>query len=285
MNVDAILVPFDSARRGERMGAGPHALVAAGLVERLERAGHRVACDTVEPPAASWRAEIRTAFDLAAGIATRVRAARAAGRFPLVLAGNCNAALGVVAALGAETSVVWCDAHADLNTPDTTTSGLLDGMSLAALTGRCWRAIASGIPGFVPLPDAAVRLVGAHDIDPAERDALRASAIRHEPASALGASLAERVRAQLPAAAPLYLHLDLDVLDVAEGRANAYATSGGASARGLRAFCEALGAPDAVTLSAYDPAADGDRRVQEVALAAVEALLGARGSHGADGDA
>ena len=74
-----------------------------------------------------------------------------AERFPLVLAGNCNAAVGVVAGLGPGAAVLWCDAHADFNTPETTTGGFLDGMGLATVTGRCWTSMAARVPGFVPV--------------------------------------------------------------------------------------------------------------------------------------
>ena len=92
MDIDLRLVPYDSARRGERLGAGPEALERAGLTALLEKPGHSVRRTLIEPPADSWRAEIRTAFDLAATLASAVRAARAEHRFPLVLSGNCDAA-------------------------------------------------------------------------------------------------------------------------------------------------------------------------------------------------
>ena len=274
MNVEIISVPFDSAQQDVRMGAGPNAILAAGLPDGLARGGHEVACRTVAVPEESWRAEIQTAFALAAGIATCVQAARASGRFPLVLAGNCNAAVGVVAGLGSGTAVLWCDAHGDFNTPETTTGGFLDGMALATITGHCWRALAARVPGFAPVPEASVWLAGARDLDPAEALALDRSAIRRVPPRALGPAFAAEVRGAIAAAAPLYLHLDLDVLDVAEGRANAFAVPEGVSADALVAFCRALGAPAALTLSAYDPAVDVDGRVRKVAMRAVEALLG-----------
>jgi len=274
VDVDLILVPYDSGQRGVRMGAGPEALVAAGLPARVEQAGHRVACVTVDPPAERWRAEVRTAFDLAARVAERVRAARAAGRFPLVLAGNCNTAVGVVAGLGPDTAVLWCDGHADFNTPETTTGGFLDGMGLATVTGRCWATMAAQVPGFAPVSERAVWLVGARDLDPLERAALERSAVHRVPAAALGPALAADIRRALPPAERLYLHVDLDVLDPSEGRANAYAAPGGASAAALAGLCGALGAHvAAATLASYDPAEDADGQVREAAFRAVEALL------------
>jgi arginase len=273
VNVALLLIPYDSAQRGARMGAGPERLVEAGLADALARRGHDVGITTVEPRADAWRAEVATAFQLAGAIADAVRDARAAGRFPLVLAGNCMSALGVVAGLGAAPSVLWCDAHADYNTPETTVGGFLDGMALATVTGRCWRALAGCVPGFAPIDPERVWLLGARDLDPLEAEALRASPIRRVPASEMDAPLADQVRA-VPG--PRYLHLDLDVLDPRDGRANAYAAPDGVRADALVRMCAALSAhapPAAVTLSAYDPGHDADGRVARVAIAAVEALL------------
>src|SRR5262245_44419083 len=125
MNVHVLVVPYDTARRGWRSGAGPEHLLSAGLVSHLQRRGHVVAgvehiIDDPDKPAA----EIRTAFELARRLAGAVRAARAAGRFPLVLSGNCNAAVGTLSGLTpVRRAIFWFDAHGDCNTPDTTTTG------------------------------------------------------------------------------------------------------------------------------------------------------------------
>ena len=277
MEIEILLVPYDSARRGERMGAGPEALIEAGLEARLEQYGHRVRRTVIEPPIGSWRAEIRTAFELAIILASAVRSAYAAGRFPLVLAGNCSAALGVCAGLGGDVAVLWADAHADFNTPDTTASSFLDGMALATLTGRCWTAMAAQIPGFVPIRADRVWLLGARDLDPPESEALMRSAIRRVTAEALDDRVAGQIARELRGITPRYLHLDLDVLEPSVGRANEYAAPGGVSPAALAAFCNALrqyAPPAAATLSAYDPAADADGRACEAALLVLDALLG-----------
>jgi arginase len=277
MNIDLLLVPYDSARRGERLGAGPEALERAGITARLERAGHTVRRRVIEPPAESWRAEIRTAFDLAATVADAVRAARADGRFPLVLSGNCGIALGVAAGLGEGVDVLWADAHADYNTPETTIGGFLDGMSLATLTGRCWTELARRVPGFSPIPDDRVWLLGARDLDPLEVEVLERSAIRRVAAGDVNAAAGSRIGKEVAGHGALYLHLDLDVLDPSAGRANVYAAPGGVQPDVLAAFCRALrehAQLAAVTLSAYDPAVDADGRVGESALRLIDALVG-----------
>src|SRR5205085_8869964 len=91
--IHLLTVPYDSARRSERMGRGPDALLAAGIVEQLRGTGRAVEIEQVETDDPFPR-EIGTTFDLARRVAAGVRAARAAGRFPLVLAGNCFTAVG-----------------------------------------------------------------------------------------------------------------------------------------------------------------------------------------------
>src|SRR5688572_20568328 len=148
MRIQILAVPYDTARRGWRMGAGPEHLLGNGLRARLEAAGHSVAATIVEPRG-DKPAEIATAFDLMARLAEAVRAAVADGAFPLVLSGNCNSAIGTLSGLTPrERTVFWFDAHGDANTPDTTTTGFLDGTGLAAAMGWCWRGMTKQVPGF-----------------------------------------------------------------------------------------------------------------------------------------
>jgi arginase len=87
-----------------------------------------------------------------------------------VASGDCTTALGTVAGLqraGADAGVVWFDAHGDLHTPDTTSSGYLGGMPLRLLVGGCPELIGAR-PGLRPVPEEEVLLVGARDLDPPE---------------------------------------------------------------------------------------------------------------------
>jgi arginase len=276
MLIDLILVPYDSSLRGVRMGAGPEHLVASGLPAHLERLGHRVDVTTMDPPIASWRAEIRTAFELAAMIAATVRESQRRGAFPVVLSGNCIASVGVVAALGEGTGVLWLDAHGDFNSPETTIGGFLDGMALATITGRCWSAMTSRVAGFVPVREEHAWLLGARDLDPAEEEMLLDSPVGHIQAEAIGADLGDRVREELEGPQRFYVHLDLDVLDSSEGRVNEYACEGGVSSASLQAAMRALGSletVEALTLSAYDPSYDTDGRVRATAFAVLASFF------------
>ena len=80
--------------------------------------------------------------------------------------------------MGEPPSVLWLDAHGDYNTPETTTGGFLDGMALAMLTGRCWRAMTAQVPGFEPVAEKRVVMFGTRDLDSAGGELLRSSRIR-----------------------------------------------------------------------------------------------------------
>ncbi len=230
----------------------------------------------VDAPPTSWRAEIRTAFDLAAAVAPIVRAAVADGARPLVLSGNCGpAAHGCLAGLSSGTEIFWFDAHGDFNTPETTVGGFLDGMSLATAAGRCWKQLTAALPGFEPVPEDSITLIGARDLDPLEAEALRQSAVRQvsvgglrrELPAALGSRRADRA----------YLHLDLDVLDPLEGRINSYAAPNGLTTRDLVWALGSIGAAarlEAASLTAYDPGSDSDGKGCEAALSLAVALAG-----------
>lgn len=273
MRVQILVVPYDSGRRDFRMGNGPRRLLERGLDAAWTKHAHDVAMEWVDVPAAE-ASDVRSSFDLYAALATRVRAAHADKRFPFVVAGNCGVTIAGVAGLGdLRPAVVWFDAHADFNTPETSPSGFLDGMALAILTGRCWGTLAKKVSGFEPVSETRVALVGARDLDKQEADALAASRIRR-----IGADLSG-LDTVFPEGSPVWLHVDLDVLDIAEGRANQFATTGGVTiaqlvdaVRRLATRLSVVGA----AFTAYDPAADADGRVSVAALTIANALAETR---------
>lgn len=269
MDVQLLAVPYDSGNRGVRMGAGPERLIEAGVQSALTNQGHTVHASIAELPAGSWQSEIQTSFDLMRMLAVGVASAREAGRLPIVLAGNCNTAVGTIAGIGGDVGVAWFDAHGDLNTPETTTSGFLDGTALAVITGRCFTRLAATVPGFTPVAENRVCLIGARDLDAPEVEVLADSAIQLVAPS--------EVRTRLPRALALvgehvermYVHIDLDVLDSGVAAANSYSVPGGLTVDDVESALSAIAADfsiAAVTLSAYDPAADIDGRALAAAM-------------------
>jgi arginase len=286
MKLTVVQVPYDSGRFGERMGRGPLHLVERGLLDALERAGHEVELAPVRLPD-GFLTEATSAAALHRLVAGRVAAAREEGRLPVVLSGNCNhAALGTLAAIG-PAAVVWMDAHGDLNTPETSASGFFDGMALTVALGRSWRKLTVALPGFQPLEEQNLVLVGARDLDPEERELIETTPIswvrvedlrRQGVDGALGPVLEDFARR----VEQVYLHFDLDSLDPAELTANGYVVPGGLTlaeaveiARVARRHLRIAGA----AITAYDPGQDaGDKGVRAAAaiLEAVAASASAR---------
>lgn len=142
---------------------------------------------------------------------------------PLIFAGDCVACLGAMKGLEArQPAVIWFDAHGDFNTPETSPSGFLGGMPLAALVGRGNEDLMTGLE-LAPIAEADVLFTDGRDLDPEEGVNLRASAVQVFPET--GALL----EASLPYK-PLYIHLDLDVVNLDEMPACTYPAPGGPSA-------------------------------------------------------
>lgn len=189
------------------------------------------------------------------------------GGRPLAVLGDCCQAIGMVAGLeraGLRPTLVWLDSHGDFNTWETTPSGFVGGMPLAMLTGRGDQQMLAALD-LAPMPDGRVVLSDGRDLDPGERDLVLASGIAFLPD--LG-----KVAGALPQG-PLYLHIDMDILDATAAPAFHYAVPSGPSAADLRAVLAALmatGRVVAVSVCAtWDAARDGDG----CTLAAVKVAL------------
>lgn len=278
--VSLIEVPYDSGHRGRRMGAGPGHLVGRGLGSRIESAGYRAAGERIEAPG-SFPTENGTTFELARQLSALVRESADRDAFPLVLAGNCASSLGTVAGLRADTvGVIWMDAHGDFNTPETTTSGFLDGMALSMLAGHCWVRMCGTIPGFTPVPERSVLLAGARDLDGAERKRLEASGVTTLRAGDVveDGRLEAALEPVLRDVDTVYLHVDLDVLDPDVARANMYPAPGGLTVDAVREVVRAAGRRStigAAALTSYAPGEDPDDAVVDAAGEIATAILDA----------
>jgi arginase len=283
VDIQLLAVPYDSGHRGARMGAGPEALLRSGLEQILRDDGHTVHTKLAELAEDSWRAEIQTAFELMRMLSVAVGEAVGAGKFPIILAGNCNTAVGTIAGLGAgATGIVWFDAHADFNTPDTTRSGFLDGTAVATITGRCWRQLAFGVPGFEPIPDNRICLIGTRDVDTLEEELLDASNVEVVAPRALKSDLPRALQSIGEHVEQIYVHLDLDVLDTGVAAANHFAVVGGLTVDDIEYALATIAHHfriAGITLSAYDPSADSDGAAARAAirLLSVAARVATRG--------
>jgi arginase len=260
VKLSIILASYDSGHYHGGMGQGPDALISGGLVDALTMAGHDVAVEDIGKVGDDQEREIVTGFAVCNAVATEVRLARDAGRFPIVLAGNCLTSAGAVAGEGAD-AIIWADQHGDLNTPETSIYGFLDGMALATVLGLCWRPMAAAISGFKPIDPSRCVLVNARDLDPAEKQLLQTLPVIRTECPGV-AQATERLKAA--GAKRVHMHLDLDVHDPKELQVNRYVSPGGPSPEQLRdaACAMALAVPVVgITVSAYDPAFDAQAEV------------------------
>jgi arginase len=278
--VSIFAVPYDSGHRALRMGAGPTHFLFNGMEEQLATASHGARSEVLEA-SDPFRAEVATAFELLGLVAEGVGETAASGNFPLVLSGNCNATVGVVAGLAGafpeeDVGVVWFDGHADFNTPETTTSGFLDGMGLAILVGHCWAGMRRAVPAFRPVREENVILVGSRGASPVEKERLRKSgATVVEERSVRECGGREALDIALDAVAGrvrrVHVHLDLDVLDPeVVGPANEFALGGGISAEEAEACVKAIRERFEIasaTVASYDPSFDQEGRVLGAGIA------------------
>ncbi len=197
--------------------------------------------------------------------------ARQAGRTPIVVSGCCCVSLGVLAGLqraGVDAGVVWFDAHGDVQTMETSTSGYLGGMPVRVMVGYRPELVAEAI-GLRPVPEQRVVLVDARDLDPPEREYLTRAAIRRSTVEALSAE-------GLPAG-PLLLHIDLDVVNPGDLPGTRFPVTGGPAASSVMAAVRrvlATGRAAALDVAASwdpstpDPAGDRTRILAELLAAA-----------------
>jgi arginase len=276
VRIVVLAVPYDAGHRSVGVGLGPARLLEAGVANVLRAAGHDVRVVTIELPSDIPRHEIARTIAAARVLAAEMQTARRHGELPIVLAGNCSTAVGTLAGCPRDTAVVWFDAHADLNTAETTTTGMLDGLALSMVTGRALCGMTESVDGFMPLDLDRVTLVGARDLDPPEAALLAGGTVRTVPVDSAAGGVGQRLREMGSPPPPVYVHLDLDVIDPAHARANQYAAPGGLAPAALLRTLGAIVATAplyALAITAYDPVWDRDGRMRQVALDAVNAVV------------
>jgi arginase len=216
--VDVCLIQVPYMAGDERHGSadGPRRLLQAGAEELLTSKGIAVTVEGVERDG-SFRDTASSTAAVNKHLAATVGKAVAAGQLPLVLAGSCVACMGVLAGFEhSRCGVVWIDAHADFNTPESTVSGFFPGMSTAVITGHCYQSYWAQIGHSTPLAESAVVMLGVRDLWPeAERERLERSAIKvveWRNGKAQGDALLA-LHELSRSADEIYLHVDLDGLD------------------------------------------------------------------------
>lgn len=273
MDVCLVEVPFHAGDDAHPSSRGPRWLLEAGAAELFSERGVSVTVEHARRENA-FRDTATSSAEVNTDLAGLVRGAVSSGRLPVVLAGSCNSALGVLGGFDhTGCGAIWLDAHADFNTPESTTSGFFAGMSLAVVTGHCYRDYWAQIGDNTPLAEGSIAMFGVRDVSPpAELERLERSAIRvvhwyeGRPDGDVGAildDLARRTR-------EVYLHVDLDAFapELAPGVADE-PVPGGLDLDQARtiigATCDRFRLR-AATLATYAPARDRDDATRGLAL-------------------
>ncbi len=232
MRIRVIGVPMDLGADRRGVDIGVSAIRYAGLNDHLRKLGHSVhdIGNLVVPqpeslplgnPRVKYLEPIVQVCDELANIVTD---SLQENEFPLVVGGDHSIALGSisgVARVHKNIGVIWIDAHADFNTDETTPSGNVHGMILAALAGIGNKDLVN-VCGWSPKIHAdTIVIVGARDLDPSERERLHANAIHVFTMSDIDQrSISKVMREALTIAGQhkngIHLSLDMDALDPKE---------------------------------------------------------------------
>ncbi len=297
-SISILGVPLDlgASRRGVEMG--PSAVRLARIAPRLEALGHEVT-DTGDVPVptretlpADHGVEfLPTITAVCRDVAMRTAAAARAGRIPLVLGGDHSLAAGSVAGVatafaerGARLGVIWLDAHADVNTPQTSLSGNIHGMPLAHLLGHGDRALASLATPAPAIQQGHAVIIGARDLDPAERVHVREYGIaiytmRDIDERGMRGVLSEAIARVSDGTDGIYVSLDLDFVDPQEAPGVGTPVRGGATFREAHLAMETLwdtGRLAGIDLVEVNPVLDRVNHTAELAVGLMASAFGQR---------
>jgi arginase len=265
--------------------AGPDALLQAGLAKWLRDQGHDVA--------GPFRVELAANEQAAYGAWNKIGFANAhlarivcesaqAKTFPLILQSNCYAAIGALGGLQMSVSrppprlgMVWVDAHADCNTPETTLSGMLSGMPVAIAAGLCLDRLRKQSGLDLPIAARDVVMVCVRANDPVEQELIDQSGIETVPVADVKGDC-RQLRAAMErlnrAVDLIYVHFDVDALDESEVKSMWLTAPGGPTRAELAAALKIVMAHPKVAafgIADINPERDVDSQMIQAALAVI----------------
>ena len=287
-----------ASRRGVDMG--PSAIRIANVGPRLKQLGYDV--DDLGNISVAVRESVSSGSDskikflpeiLAASkeLRDRVYEALKAGRIPLTLGGDHSLAMGSIAGVTKfyaekkqKVGVIWLDAHGDINTPETSSSGNIHGMPLAHVLGKGNKELLS-LGEKIPMvdPSRAV-LIGIRDLDPGERDAIREQGVRAftmRDIDEMGMRnvIQEAIKIASNGTAGFHLSFDVDCMDPRDAPGVGTAVRGGTTYREGHLAMEILhdsGKMLAMDITEVNPVLDTSNQTADLAA---EMILSAFGKH------
>lgn len=285
-------VPIDLGQSKRGVDMGPAAVRYAGLTRELEQLGYKVRDNgniavPIRETVAHEGAQhyLPSISGVCGAVYEAARQARHRGELPLFIGGDHTLAIGSIGGITHEgpAGLVWIDAHADFNTPRTTLSGNIHGMTLATLMGDGYdELVATGRPG-AKLAAEDVVMIGIRELDPGERIRLRESGIAVYTMRDIDergiAAVARDALGRLDHLTTLHVSLDLDALDPLAAPGVGTAVSGGITCREAQLLMEILadtGRCRSLDLVEINPVIDRSNRTALLAVQLAASLFGKR---------
>ena len=276
---------------------GPAALRVARLNQRIARLGYsvhdlgdmRLERPQLVPEEDEKLKYVREISNACEQLAIEVEGILKAGQLPLILGGDHSIAIGSFAGVVShyrkqnETlGLIWFDAHADMNTPETTPSGNIHGMPLAALLGYGTPEL-TNVAGFAPKLDPRLCAhVGARDIDPGERELIRKLGIRfftmrEIDERGMNDVMDEAIKIASRGSAGYAVTFDVDVLDPGDAPGSGTLVRGGLTYReahlGMEKISEA-GGMRSLEIVEINTALDVNNKTAELGVELILSALG-----------
>jgi arginase len=291
-NIKIIGVPIDLGQNQRGVDMGPAAMRYAGLASKLALVGYHVRdCGNIAVPIRETLASEREQHYLPSihriceAVYEAGRRAVAEGDIPLFIGGDHTLAIGSVGGIthSAAAGLIWIDAHGDFNTPATTITGNIHGMTLALLLGDGYPDLVDvGRSGPKLRPDDVV-MIGIRDLDPEERTRLRESGItvytmRDVDERGVGAVLREALE-RLEHRERLHVSLDMDVIDPQVGPGVGTTSPGGLTYREAQLMMEIIadsGRCGSMDIVEINPILDRHNRTAQLAVELAASLFGKR---------
>lgn len=294
LNMSIIGVPLDLGQSRRGVDMGPSAIRYAGVVERLEAIGHSVrdegniAVDAVERRDSNDTSlkNLEEVIKANTTLAEKVEAVANAGDFPLVLGGDHSIAIGTLAGLATKyenLGVIWYDAHADLNTSETSPSGNIHGMPLAVSIGLGHESLVNLYSDGQKVKPENVVIIGARSVDPGERQLINEQGIKvftmHEIDKHGMTAVMEEALTYLKErnVDGVHLSLDLDGLDPLYTPGVGTPVPGGISYRESHLAMEMLEESGMITSAEFvevNPILDEQNKTADVAVGLMGSLFG-----------
>ncbi len=292
--IDVIGAPQDLGQEKRGVDMGPSAIRVAGLVERLRGLGYEVAdqgdihcCSmaTSEPGDRRARYAEEVVHD-AEALADQVERSARAGHFPMVLGGDHSVAIGTMGGLARvqpRQALIWVDAHPDFNTPETSPSGNIHGMPVAAILGQGDQRLVAATGVNPKALETHTVLIALRDVDRGEAERLRRSRVRYFTMRDVDQMGIPRIVEETVAVVTtdgvdrVHLSFDMDAVDPRHAPGTGTPVPGGMTYREAHLLMELLHDADVVTSAEVvevNPALDTRNQTAQLAVELMASLCG-----------